>query len=433
MTIEVYDNTNTIEIIDSETTIEVGVGFITTSGGIQSVDWGDIDGDIADQSDLKQSLDLKADKTEINNYFKGLFSTFFDLTVAHPTASAGDYAQVDFGLGEDVIIYAWDVSDQYWSAVGVVSIANTDALPEGSVNLYFTETRVRGVTISTLSIVNSAITSLDTIVSAFGKLQGQINNKENLITSGVAGQYLSHDKTFKVIDYSEIANRIVSTDGLPEGATNLYYTPARVRSTPLTGLSLDNNSIVATDNVLQAFGKTQAQINTLSNLVPQYIYSFSNNQFRNVGTTLNANISAFGSDIVFPAGFLQLNDVIEIDIGLKVAGATSGAISMRLGVNGATPTSYMNLTINGITTRFFRIKSTIVVDYQPNDAATNLLHMNNDGSTIGTFVDYTAILSTSDPTQALTLNFRPHVTTAFNNAGSEFAIFYASIRVKRYT
>lgn len=44
---------------------------------------------------------------------------------------------------------------------------------------------------------------------------------------------------------------------------NLYFTQARVRETPLTGLSVNNSAITATDNILQAFGKAQGQINAL--------------------------------------------------------------------------------------------------------------------------------------------------------------------------
>lgn len=53
-----------------------------------------------------------------------------------------------------------------------------------------------------------------------------------------------------------------STDQVPEGATNLYHTAARVRATLLTGLgSLVNSAIQATDSLLQAFAKLQGQIN----------------------------------------------------------------------------------------------------------------------------------------------------------------------------
>lgn len=56
----------------------------------------------------------------------------------------------------------------------------------------------------------------------------------------------------------------LSTTYVLEG-TNLYFTNARVRSTALTGLSTTTSgAIVASDTVLQAFGKIQAQINALS-------------------------------------------------------------------------------------------------------------------------------------------------------------------------
>jgi hypothetical protein len=55
-----------------------------------------------------------------------------------------------------------------------------------------------------------------------------------------------------------------STTDLSEG-TNLYFTEARVRSTPLTGYVVGANSaIAATDSVLGAFEKVQGQINALS-------------------------------------------------------------------------------------------------------------------------------------------------------------------------
>ncbi|MGY2285159.1 hypothetical protein [Pseudomonas gingeri] len=53
-----------------------------------------------------------------------------------------------------------------------------------------------------------------------------------------------------------------STDQVPEGPTNLYFTAARVRSATLSGLgSLVNTAILASDTILQAFAKLQGQIN----------------------------------------------------------------------------------------------------------------------------------------------------------------------------
>lgn len=64
---------------------------------------------------------------------------------------------------------------------------------------------------------------------------------------------------------SALANLGLSdTDGLSEGSTNLWFTAARVRAAVLTGLSTATNAAVAaTDSVLQAFGKLQAQVTDL--------------------------------------------------------------------------------------------------------------------------------------------------------------------------
>jgi hypothetical protein len=56
-----------------------------------------------------------------------------------------------------------------------------------------------------------------------------------------------------------------TSDAVVEGSVNLYYTPARVRSVTLTGFSLATSSaVVATDTVLTAFGKVQAQLNAFT-------------------------------------------------------------------------------------------------------------------------------------------------------------------------
>ena len=58
-----------------------------------------------------------------------------------------------------------------------------------------------------------------------------------------------------------------TTTDLTEGG-NLYFTAARVRAAVLTGLSLATNAVIAaTDTVLQALGKLQAQIT--ANLLPK--------------------------------------------------------------------------------------------------------------------------------------------------------------------
>jgi hypothetical protein len=58
-----------------------------------------------------------------------------------------------------------------------------------------------------------------------------------------------------------------TSDKLIEGTTNLYFTIARVLGSALTGYGLGTNTaLAATDTVLAAFGKIQAQLNSKINL-----------------------------------------------------------------------------------------------------------------------------------------------------------------------
>lgn len=58
---------------------------------------------------------------------------------------------------------------------------------------------------------------------------------------------------------------LTNTDGLPEGTTNLYHTPARVRSSALTGFvaGIGFTAVIATDTILQALQKIQGWLSSL--------------------------------------------------------------------------------------------------------------------------------------------------------------------------
>lgn len=133
--------------------------------------------DKANTTDVNAALALKLDASAYNDRYKGKYTTLAALQAAYPAASAGDYAQVDAGAGSDVINYNYDVEDG-WIEGGTGSAAtNTDQLPEGASNLYFTVARVLATVLTGLSVATGgAIVSTDTILQAFGKLQNQINN-----------------------------------------------------------------------------------------------------------------------------------------------------------------------------------------------------------------------------------------------------------------
>ena len=79
---------------------------------------------------------------------------------------------------------------------------------------------------------------------------------------------LDTNKTFRWSGsaYVEISPSPGSTDAVPEGATNLYFSSGRVRTSALNGFSVaaSRAAIIATDTVLGAFNKAQKYFNDLA-------------------------------------------------------------------------------------------------------------------------------------------------------------------------
>nr|DAE96214.1 MAG TPA: hypothetical protein [Caudoviricetes sp.] len=124
----------------------------------------------------------KLDKIDYVQHFRGYFTSFIGLTTAVPIGIAGDYAHVDLGVTFNVVRAAWDTSDNQWVVNAVNIGSNTDEVPEGSANLYFTSERVRQVTLNGLDTSNPVqISATDTIVQALGKAQAQLNNTSSSI------------------------------------------------------------------------------------------------------------------------------------------------------------------------------------------------------------------------------------------------------------
>lgn len=134
-------------------------------------------------------------------------------------------------------------------ATGNPHNATTTDIPEGT-NLYFTEPRVRMTQLTGINITNTAqLDPTDYLIVGMGKLQGQINTKTSLSLGNTSTTALAGNSTTSVI-----------TEG-----TNLYYTDARVRAAPLTGLSVATGGVIsATDTVLGSLGKLQNQITNSS-------------------------------------------------------------------------------------------------------------------------------------------------------------------------
>jgi hypothetical protein len=112
---------------------------------------------------LFTELSHKVDIVDFNALWKGVLSSEFALNNEHPTAAAGSYALVDAGVGEDAIFYWFDLDDGWITNGDSVSLSSTDALVEGSTNLYFTSTRA--ISAVTETINTAVLASLDPTIN----------------------------------------------------------------------------------------------------------------------------------------------------------------------------------------------------------------------------------------------------------------------------
>lgn len=212
-----------------------------------------------------------------------------------------------------------------WSGTVYVEISaspgSTDAVTEGASNLYFTPVRVLATVLSTFSVgLNAAISATDTIVQAFGKVQAQINNllsvkadKTTTISTGTglngggdltANRTISHNNFGTAGTYGS-ANSVpvftTETTGHISSVTSTLISilstavtdfASAVRAVVLTGLDLtDSTDVVATDTVLQAVGKLQAQNNL-------WFESVVTAQVNNTSNTTLAQLSELSFPVV---------------------------------------------------------------------------------------------------------------------------------------
>lgn len=147
---------------------------------------------------------------------------------------------------------------------------------------------------------------------------------------------------------------INSSDDIPEGSSNLYFTNQRVRDTTITGFTATNSPIISTDNVVQAFGKAQGQIDGLAEVATSGSYldllnrpdideskslvafSASNKAITsNVNATIySSDKTAFDADVTL-ATTLYTTYVCEIDLLLDFPTGQSNAVGVMAFINGA--------------------------------------------------------------------------------------------------
>jgi hypothetical protein len=187
----------------------------------------------------------------------------------------------------------------------VLEANSTTNLAEGT-NLYFTNTRVyTKVKATLLAGSNTSITFDDTLqtitIASQGNVQS-VNTKTGAVVLTTTDISEGTNLYYTQARFNS-AFTAKSTSDLSEG-TNEYFTAARVRAVVLTGLSLATNAVIsATDSVLSAFGKLQAQITANLSTLTSHISNTSNphsvtkaqvglSDVPNVDTTNASNIAS---------------------------------------------------------------------------------------------------------------------------------------------
>ncbi|MGY3823077.1 hypothetical protein [Acinetobacter haemolyticus] len=166
------------------TTLESPVKSVNGKSGEVVLNAADVGADQAGaaQAVLETLDNQKLDKVDYVQHFRGLFSSYAALVSALPVALDGDYAHIDSGSGFDRMVAIWDGDDSKWIVNAVNVGSNTDEVPEGSTNLYFTSERVRQTTLNSLEASSPVpISATDTIIQALGKVQAQLNNASSSI------------------------------------------------------------------------------------------------------------------------------------------------------------------------------------------------------------------------------------------------------------
>jgi len=297
----------------------VGIVYDKTRIGLGNVD---------NTSDLNKpvstaqaaALALKLNSSDYNNRFKGVYLTQAALISAHPIANIGDYAQVNEVGAADVVNYNWDAEEIIWvkNAVTGSGATNTDQLPEGTSNLYFTTARVLATLVSGLSLVTGgAIVSTDSVLVAFGKLQKQINDlvsgKQNKLVAGTNVTIDSTNPLAPIINVNILnANDNVLGTIIPGIRTSTELTI----TAPNTTYSILNNIL----NVSKSVGVFQADKFVFSNYGTSTLDNFEL-EIVGVCKTLGLGIAPFLDSLQTSYKFLW--SCRRTNTGMAIASTTS--------------------------------------------------------------------------------------------------------------
>lgn len=270
-------------------------------------------------------------------------------TVGKAVAMAADEAAARTAIGGDYFLNR-AVHSGTQAISTVTNLQSTLDSKEPTSNKVTTLVGANDTTFPTSKAVSDALT----IAAAGEEYQGEWNantNSPTLVSStGTTGHYyrvnVAGTTTLNGVSSWNLGDEVyfsgtvwlrrpnyfpsLTTDDITEG-TKLYYTEPRVRGVVLTGISfLTNLAITASDNILQALGKLQAQI---TGMLPKLVPSG--------GTTGQALVKASGTDHDLTWQTISNTNTYNItDLGNR---AVSGSESVNLDCS---VSNYWNVSLN---------------------------------------------------------------------------------------
>lgn len=250
-----------------------------------------------------------------------------------------------------------------WIELQSPSVENTDQVPEGSANLYFTEDRVRSTKLTGLGANVGRIQASDDVLTAFSKAQGQIDHVDN-----------------QVRDKANSDGSNVTDPTQPTNLVNLRYLQGNYLSAPVS------DNIYAFRNGTNATGTWPISVSGASystQFIRDYIQgeeirlgwngSAGTYKVNNVDFGANWPINVTGSSAFW--GGLGINTGIEVTDPSYIVG-----VSNSRGVAGAvSPTSlrsYIGSPANGET----------LTSVTTRDGYTSNAFGFNDGSSVLRFI-----------------------------------------------
>jgi hypothetical protein len=287
--------------------------------------------------------------TDVSNSKSYSFQAIHAIPYANVASVSAQLEQNGAGDGE---FLKWNDTLKQWKP-GTVSGASGGTVTSVSVS-------------APMTITTPTSTPSITLPQASGSQSGYLssadwttfNSKQSALPAGgTSTHYLRGDNSWQTLN----------TDAVPEG-TKLYFTNALALGVPLAGFSTATGAVVATDTILQAFGKIQGQINLKSDAASYVDWSTSGVQTIDL-SRLNLGVGNADKVVVTNAGgFVITSGVTSTEVGYL--NGVSSNIQNQLNNKQATITATSNVAMKELRLNELAVNGVEYTGFKSPDAIT---------------------------------------------------------------